>query len=132
MPTNQSKESIGRKARRKGYATESLAVLWLRIKGYRIIARNFVTGRGSGAGEIDIIATRGTTLAFIEVKSRKNLADAAYAINDYSKKRISKAAEFFLSLHSEYNHYDIRFDAFLAGGKSRPIHIEDAWRNDWW
>ncbi|MBR7158188.1 MAG: YraN family protein [Alphaproteobacteria bacterium] len=132
MAQNQTKESIGRKAHRKGYAVEGLAVIWLCLKGYRIIARNFITGKGSGAGEIDIIAAKGNTLAFIEVKSRKSIDDAAYAISDVSKKRIAKAAEFFLALHSEYNHYDVRFDAFLAGGKSYPVHIKDAWRNDWW
>ena len=114
--------------RRRGDMGEDFAAKYLEDKGYEIIERNFNTR----LGEIDIVAKDGRYIAFIEVKSRKSIDDAAYAISDVSKKRIAKAAEFFLALHSEYNHYDVRFDAFLAGGKSYPVHIKDAWRNDWW
>ena len=39
-------------AERRGHASESLAALWLRLKGYRILARRLKTH----AGEIDLVA----------------------------------------------------------------------------
>ena len=40
---------------KKGHFAEKLATLYLQCKGYRLITRNFITGRGTGAGEIDLI-----------------------------------------------------------------------------
>ena len=59
-----------------GRTSESLAVWMLRLKGYRIIARDHRTG----AGEIDIIAKRGGMLAFVEVKARRDFNTAAEAL----------------------------------------------------
>ncbi len=132
MQKQIDKVTIGKESRNKGYAMETIAANWLRLKGYKILNRNFVSGRGIGAGEIDIIATKGKNIIFIEVKFRKHIDEAAYSISTYSKKRIFRAAEFFLSLHSEYLDYGVRFDAILLGEKSYPIHIKDAWRKDWW
>ena len=52
--------------RRIGNFGERKAVLYLRLHGYRILERNFV----SSDHEIDIIAKKGDTVAFIEVKTR--------------------------------------------------------------
>ena len=49
----------------KGRAGEEAAAAWLAAGGWLIRARNFRVARG----EIDIIATRGETIAFVEVKS---------------------------------------------------------------
>ena len=50
------KRRTGEKARTDGLKAENKAVLFLRLKGYKIVERNFKPPRGSGAGEIDIIA----------------------------------------------------------------------------
>ena len=55
---NQNKKTIGKKARNDGYKAENIAVLFLRLKGYKILERNFKPPRGSGAGEIDIITLK--------------------------------------------------------------------------
>ncbi len=47
---------------------EERAALFLRLHGYRIVERNFRCRQG----EIDIIARKGGTVAFVEVKLRKN------------------------------------------------------------
>jgi Predicted endonuclease distantly related to archaeal Holliday junction resolvase len=57
------------RAWRRGRKAESLALLALRLVGYRILARDHRTA----PGEIDIIARRGTILAFIEVKARADV-----------------------------------------------------------
>ncbi|MBF0166290.1 MAG: YraN family protein [Alphaproteobacteria bacterium] len=115
-------------AAKKGYMAEEAAVWYLRLKGWRILERRFVTGRGSGAGEVDIIARRGSLLAFIEVKARASEEAAAQAIGPRQQGRISRAAEAYLARHGELANLDIRFDAVLVGGAGWLSHIEDAWR----
>ena len=55
-------------AERRGHSSESLAALWLRLKGYRILARRLKTR----AGEIDLVAAAPFgPVCFIEVKARQ-------------------------------------------------------------
>lgn len=56
------------KNRRTGAIGEEFAAGILLSSGYQILARNFRTPYG----EIDIIATNGTQLVFVEVKTRSN------------------------------------------------------------
>ncbi len=49
-----------------GPAGEDVAVDFLRLKGYRILARNYRASRR----EIDVVAQSAETLVFVEVKSR--------------------------------------------------------------
>ena len=65
----QAAYSLGRNA-------ERIAALWLRLKGYRVIAR----GVRTALGEIDLVVRRGQVLAFVEVKARQELDTAAAAI----------------------------------------------------
>ena len=41
-----------------GHRAEFLARLLFRLKGYRILAANYVSGRGTHAGEVDFVAKR--------------------------------------------------------------------------
>lgn len=61
------------KANNDGKAAEFLARLYLRCKGYHIIAANVITGKGTNAGEIDIIARRRKLIIFAEVKNAGQL-----------------------------------------------------------
>ena len=54
-------------SRQLGQRGERRAAWFYRIRGYRIVARN-VHLRG---GEIDLVARRGRTLVFVEVKARQ-------------------------------------------------------------
>ncbi len=109
-----------------GRTAEFMALQYLRLNGYDLVACNYVTGRGTGAGEIDLIVKNQSTLAFIEVKKRKDLTTAAYAILPKQQERIRRAAEVFLSRHAEYQNFDIRFDAILVQLPFKIEHIENA------
>lgn len=110
-----------------GVWAETLAKMFLRTKGYRILHSNYIVGRGTNAGEIDFIATRGNTIVFVEVKKRKDLDTAAYSILPKQQQRIFRAAEAFLGKSPEYQNYDCRFDAILVELPIKIRHIENAW-----
>ncbi|MBR6327844.1 MAG: YraN family protein [Alphaproteobacteria bacterium] len=105
-----------------GSIGEFLARSFLRLKGYRIVEKNYVTGRGVGCGELDIVACKRHTLVFVEVKSRQNMTDALSAIKNTQQKRIVRAAEVYLARHKKWQGFDVRFDAiFVSGWRIRHI-----------
>lgn len=105
---------------------EFLTRIYLRCRGWRIIARNYVTGRGTKAGEIDIIAVRGKTLIFVEVKKRCDLETAAYAVSPAQQLRVRRGAEAFLQKHPSYQEYTLRFDAALVQFPVSLRYLENA------
>ena len=64
-------------AEKRGRGAETLACWWLRLHGWRILARR---ARVPG-GEVDIIARRRRTLAFVEVKARATDEAAAMSLD---------------------------------------------------
>ncbi len=109
-----------------GKTAEFAALQYLRLKGYHLVEHNYVTGRGTGAGEVDIIVKNQHTLVFVEVKKRQSLEKAAYAITPKQMQRIKRGAEAFLARHAEYADFDIRFDAVLVESLLKIRHIENA------
>ena len=67
------------RAERSGREGETRAALWLRAKGWQILDRRARTS----AGEIDLVAKRGSIIAFTEVKWRRRAADLDHAIDEY-------------------------------------------------
>ncbi|MBC7906563.1 MAG: YraN family protein [Rhodospirillaceae bacterium] len=114
----------------RGKRAETLAAWWLRLKGYRVLARGYAIGRGRGAGEVDLIVRRGDVVAFVEIKARATLAQAAHAITPNQQDRIIRAARAFVSGQPKLAACVLRFDAVLITPKSWPRHISDAWRMD--
>ena len=110
-----------------GKAAEFLAQNYLRLKGFRIVAGNYITGRGTNAGEVDIIAARANLLIFVEVKKRSDLNKAAYAVSLRQQQRIICGAKAFLQKNPQYAGYDCRFDAVLVAFPLHIKHIENAW-----
>lgn len=113
-------------ARRRGIAAETLCLWLLRLKGYRILARDLRTP----VGEIDIVARRGNTLVAVEVKRRGTLEDAADAIGRDQRRRILRALGWFAQRQADGERMALRFDAMLLDGGLLPRHIRDAWRED--
>jgi putative endonuclease len=102
-----------------GISAESRACVFLLAKGYRILARRFKTP----FGEIDIVARKRNLIAFIEVKARAALDDAAYAVTPQQQARIINAAQVWLAAHEDHANLDMRFDAILIAPKSLPRHL---------
>jgi putative endonuclease len=107
---------------RLGASAEGRAALFLAAKGYRTLAKRWKTP----VGEIDLVVKRGELIAFIEVKARAKLDDAAEAVLPRQKRRIIAAAEAWLAAHPEHAGYDLRFDAVLVAPGKLPQHIVSA------
>jgi putative endonuclease len=105
-----------------GIVSEYLAMGLLLLKGFQILKYRYKTN----LGEIDIIAKRGATLVFVEVKSRKNMDEAAGAVSAKSWERISRAGRLFISTHPHYSNCNIRFDVILHSG-FRLKHLDNVW-----
>jgi len=91
-----------------GKEGEKLAAAALESAGMEIIARNF----RSKYGEIDIIAFKGETIVFTEVKASASygLEDLQYAVDSRKQRKIIKTAKYFLSENRKYSRMSIRFD----------------------
>lgn len=111
-----------RVAERGGRRAERRAAWWLRLKGWRIVAMRARTP----VGEVDIVARRGRTLAFVEVKARATEAEAGLALDEYRLRRVARAAEALAARHARPGD-TIRIDAvFVVPGKW-PRHLANVW-----
>ncbi len=120
-----------RRAWERGRAAERLAILALRLSGYRILARNLKSGpRNAGLGEIDIVASRGRVIVFIEVKRRADWGRAAESILVRQRQRIARAAGAFLAARPQFASHQARFDVMLVVPWRWPRHILNSWRID--
>ena len=104
------KTVVQKSARKRGNCGENAVCRYLRLRGWRILERNF-TIKG---GEIDIIATRFRYIVFVEVKTRSEATDTekyghpADAITEEKKQHLRYAASRYLALH--HNNKKPRFD----------------------
>jgi putative endonuclease len=104
---------------RTGISAESRAAAFLMAKGYRILAKRYRTPYG----EIDLVARRRNLIAFVEVKARASLDEAAYAVTPRQQQRIIAAAQGWLVAHPEHAEFELRFDAMLIAPRSLPRHV---------
>ena len=104
---------------RTGISAESRAAAYLMAKGYRILAKRYRTPHG----EIDLVARRRNLIAFVEVKARASLDEAAYAVTPRQQQRIIDAAQGWLATHPEHAEFELRFDAVLIALRSLPRHV---------
>jgi putative endonuclease len=112
-------------AEKRGRGAETLACWYLRLKGWRILARR---ARVLG-GEVDIVARRGGTLAFIEVKARATEEAAALSLDDWRLRRVAMAAERLAPRYMRAND-DVRIDAMFIVPGRWPQHLPDVWQGD--
>lgn len=96
----------------------------LRLRGYKILARRFKTP----VGEIDLIVRRGDVIAFVEVKARRDLSTALQAVTPAMRRRIERAANYYLARHSTAAGCVMRFDLFAVALPLRWRHLDNAWR----
>lgn len=81
---------------------------WLHKNGYRLLA----SGYRCRMGEIDLIVSKGSVLAFVEVKLRKDsgFSTAREQVGAAKQRRIRTTAEHFLAEYPVYAEYYCRFD----------------------
>jgi putative endonuclease len=111
------------RAERRGRGAETLACWYLRLKGWRILARR---ARVPG-GEVDIVARRGGTLAFIEVKARSSRESADWSLDRYRLRRVAVAAERLTHRYMREGD-DVRIDALFVVPGKLPRHLADVWQ----
>lgn len=110
-------------AERRGRGAETLACWYLRLKGWRILARR---ARVPG-GEVDVVARRGRTLAFVEVKARSSEEGAAFALDDWRLRRVVVAAERLAPRYMKEGD-DVRIDAVFVVPGRWPKHVANVWQ----
>lgn len=110
----------------RGNRAEAVCALWLRLQGYRVLARRF----RSPVGEVDLIVRRGGVLAFVEVKSRSTLDRALQSVTPRQRRRVVRAAEAYLAVNPSLATLDMRFDLMAVAPWRRPRHLRGAWTAD--
>ncbi|MBI4031378.1 MAG: YraN family protein [Proteobacteria bacterium] len=118
-PVKNKKESY-----KFGLLAETAAAVFLMAKGYRILARRYKTP----VGEVDLIARRGKTVAFVEVKARRRGADALSSVTPWMQDRISRAAQYYISRNSSFAGCELRFDLIAFAPPFFLRHLDNAWR----
>jgi len=93
-----------------GRAGERRAALHYLVRAWRIVARN---ERIAGV-EVDLIVRRGRTIAFVEVKTRRegDAGEPWESVRDAQRRRIMRAAEAWLAAHDGAldDDVEVRFD----------------------
>ncbi len=110
---------------------EAAACAALARDGWTILLRRARTA----AGEIDIVAEHRpphapSLLAFIEVKARPRLAEAAAALSLRQQARLLTAAAILQGQHPDWVHDGIRFDVLLVNEAGAVRRIADAFRQE--
>ena len=116
-------EAAKKSAYRYGRLAEQFSCLKLRLTGYTILQRGFQ----AAGGEIEIIARRGNILAFIEVKARKSMDEAAHALGPAQRRRIERTALAYLARNNNLTDLDPRFDLIMLSPRRWPRHQAGAW-----
>lgn len=114
-----------------GAQGERIAARYLRRRGYRVLKRRYQTD----AGEVDLIVSDGTTVVFVEVKTRADsaLQDPLEFARPQQFDRITRAAQVFMRRYDLEEHRPCRFDVvsivWPARGKPTIEHFEDAYES---
>lgn len=109
-------------AERQGRHGETAAAWWLRLQGWRIVGRRVKTGRG----EIDLVARRGRTVAFVEVKTRGTQKALDLAIDEQRLRRVVDAAQALLPRYGR-GAEEVRIDVILLRPWRLPVHLRNVW-----
>ncbi len=106
----------GSLARDLGAAAERRACWHLRLRGWRICARNWI----GGGGELDIVASRWRTLLIVEVRRRPQLAAAFASIDRAKLDRTLAAAAALVRFHG-LGRYQLRVDVIAFDRHGRLV-----------
>ncbi len=92
---------------------------WLKLRGWKILAERFKTPEG----EVDIIARKKKTIAFVEVKQRETLSKTEDILTASNVSRVMEAAEIWVERNFETlgTDFEIRFDLAVIEGRLNPL-----------
>ena len=115
-----------------GALGERIAARWYEQRGWRVLARRF----RSGHRDLDLVVERGGTVAFVEVKARRNTlyGDPVEAVGWRKRRELARSAQAWIDREGRASApaaREYRFDVIgvLAEGKYvRVRHIEDAFQ----
>lgn len=110
-------------AEAKGRRAEQFAAIWLQLQGWCILGRRVRVP----LGEVDIIARRGKTLAFVEVKYRASVAEWDWAIDHRRLTRVAAAAHMLTPRYMRAGD-DVRIDVMLLAPWRLPRHLVHVWQ----
>lgn len=84
------------------------------MRGYRVLATNVWVG----GYELDVVARRGRTVVFCEVKSKSGPAfgDPLEMVTPEKVRRIRRSAELWLVAHPAYAKHEVRIDVIAVRG----------------
>jgi putative endonuclease len=107
-------------ARLVGDSAERRACWRLRLRGWRIVARNWI----GGGGELDIVASRWRTLLVVEVRRRADAGDAFLSIDRAKLDRTLAAANALVRRHG-LQRYRLRVDLVGIDERGRITEKKD-------
>jgi putative endonuclease len=116
--------------RQRGMAGENLAAQYLGRRGLKILARNL----RCKAGELDLVCLDGGVLAIVEVRQREcaEFGGALSSVTSAKRRKIIRAARYFLQRQVEWRDYSMRFDVLAVQGLPDGVHeivwVKDAFR----
>ena len=120
MKNRTAKQKTGDRGERR-------AALWLFLRGYRILERDYRVGHR----DIDVIAKKGGLLVFVEVKTRTDTNTAApqLAVGSEKRKNLVSAAKYYIATHDTEG-MTYRFDVAEVAVNGRIRYIENAFPGD--
>lgn len=110
-----------KEAEKRGRQAERIAAWWLRLKGWQILARRARTP----LGEVDLVARRGSMIAFVEVKARASTAALDLSIDERRLARVAAAEILWHELARPGD--DMRIDVMLLAPGRPPRHLTNVW-----
>jgi putative endonuclease len=117
-----------RKAERWGRYAETLALLVLTFKGYRLTARRL----RNSSGEIDLVMRKGTCLIAVEVKARRELDAALNSVTPRQAQRIARTLAQFAETRPKLRSLDRRIDLICVVPWRMPHHQKNVWLDEGW
>lgn len=107
-----------------GRQAERAAERHLRLRGWRICARNWV----GGGGELDLVASRWRTLLVVEVRRRADHEAAGWSVDAAKLERTRRAARALIRQH-QLHRYRLRIDLVLFDAHGRLERRRDVDRS---
>ncbi|HET8892892.1 MAG TPA: YraN family protein [Gaiellaceae bacterium] len=104
-------------------SAERRAARWYRLRGWRILGTNV----WAAGNEVDLIARRGRSLRFVEVKEKRGseFGDPAEMVGAEKQRRVRRAAETWLASRPDLDGLDIGFDV-IAVWEGKLQRVADA------